>query len=318
MKVQYLFCIIVIGFIYQINMELRHLRYFVAVADEQHFGNAAKKIYISQPTISQQIQQLENEIGLELFVRSKRQVSRKVELTEAGAVFLKSAKNILELSQKAIDKARKIGLHEQIVRLGIYKIVLRERIVEMIEILKNCFPNVDIKLSEYQNSFDVEQALIDDKLDLGLIILPQKHENLSAKLFKKGQLSIMMHKNHALANQEYLVLDQLKEENWIELNPEIHPFLDEIEHACKRAGINRKKHIVQEVSSLELMSSLVNMGIGIGFISSQYDVSRETNIVVKNIIENQNNSQSYIEISNAFAYKTNKDSPLIKALIGSL
>jgi DNA-binding transcriptional LysR family regulator len=299
-------------------MELRHLRYFVAVADEQHYGNAAKKIYISQPTISQQIQQLENEIGVELFVRSKRQISRKVELTEAGIAFLKSAKNILELSQKAIDKARKIGLHEQIVRLGIYKIVLRERIVEMIEILKNCFPNVDIKLLEYPNSSDVEQALIDDKLDFGLIILPQKHENLTAKLFKKGRLCVMMHKNHALVNEEYLILDQLKDENWIELNPEIHPFLEQIENACKRVGLNRKKHIVQEVSSLELMSSLVNMGIGIGFISSQYNVSQETNIVVKEIIQDINNTQSYIEINNAFVYKSDKNLPLIKALMASL
>ena len=87
-------------------MELRHLRYFVAVADEKHYGKAAQKVFISQPTLSQQIQQLENEIGVELFVRSTRQIARKVELTEAGFDFLVTAKQILRLSQKAIDDAR--------------------------------------------------------------------------------------------------------------------------------------------------------------------------------------------------------------------
>ena len=299
-------------------MELRHLRYFVEVAEQQHYGNAAKALYISQPTVSQQIQQLENELGVELFLRSKRQISRKVELTEAGAEFLIAAKNILELSQKAIEQARKTGLHKQILRLGTYKIALRERIVEMIEILRGGFPDVEIRLVELSTSVDVEHALIDETIDLGLIILPQKIADLSAKLLKKGHLCVIMHKNHALANEPVLTFSMLKDANWIELNPNIHPFFDEIEHACRHAGLNRKTHIVQEVSSLELLSSLVNVGIGVAFVSSLYDLSREANIVVKKVIQSAEDPLSIIEINNALAYKTGKDSPLIQALIGAL
>ena len=299
-------------------MELRHLRYFVEIADQRHYGKAAKNLYISQPTLSQQIQSLENEIGVELFLRSKRQIAQKVELTEAGEEFLIAAKKILDLSQKAIEQARKTGLHKQVLRLGAYKVALRERIVETMKLLTIHFPDVDIKLVELPTSNDVQTALIDETIDLGLIVPPVKHKDLSSKMIKKGHLCVILPKNHLLANADVVPLIALKEEKWVELNAQIHPFFDEIEHACRQAGFSRKNHIVQEVSSLELLASLVNVGIGISFVSSLYDLSRETNIVVKPIIQFENDPLSIIEINNALAYKTGKNTPFIQALIGFL
>ena len=299
-------------------MELRHLRYFVEIAEHAHYGKAAKNLYISQPTLSQQIQSLENEIGVELFLRSKRHIARKVELTEAGAEFLIDAKKILDLSQKAIEKARKTGLHKQFLRLGVYKIALRERIVEMIKLLNIHFPDVDIKLVELPTSADVQVALIDETIDLGLIVPPIKHDDLSSKMIKKGHLCVILPKNHALANTSVVPLSALKDEKWVELNAQIHPMFDEIEQACRQAGFSRKNHIVQEVSSLELVASLVNVGMGIAFVSSLYDLSRESNIVVLPVIQTENAPLSMIDINNALAYKTGKNTPLIQALIGFL
>ena len=299
-------------------MELRHLRYFVEIAEQGHYGKAAKNLYVSQPTLSQQIQSLENEIGVELFLRSKRQIARKVELTEAGAEFLREAKKILDLSQKAIEQARKTGLHKQVLRFGAYKLALRERIVETIKLLTIHFPDVDIKLVELPTSADIQTALMDETIDLGLIVPPVKHNDLSSKMIKKGHLCVILPQNHLLANVDVVPLIALKEEKWVELNAQIHPFFDEIEHACRQAGFSRKNHIVQEVSSLELLASLVNVGIGISFVSSLYDLSRETNIVVKPIIQFENDPLSMIEINNALAYKTGKNTPLIQALIGFL
>lgn len=299
-------------------MELRHLRYFVEIAEQGHYGKAAKNLYVSQPTLSQQIQSLENEIGVELFLRSKRQIARKVELTEAGAEFLREAKKILDLSQKAIEQARKTGLHKQVLRFGAYKLALRERIVETIKLLTIHFPDVDIKLVELPTSADIQTALMDETIDLGLIVPPVKHNDLSSKMIKKGHLCVILPQNHLLANVDVVPLIALKEEKWVELNAQIHPFFEEIEHACRQAGFSRKNHIVQEVSSLELLASLVNVGIGISFVSSLYDLSRETNIVVKPIIQFENDPLSMIEINNALAYKTGKNTPLIQALIGFL
>ena len=299
-------------------MELRHLRYFVEIAEQGHYGKAAKNLYVSQPTLSQQIQSLENEIGVELFLRSKRQIARKVELTEAGAEFLREAKKILDLSQKAIEQARKTGLHKQVLRFGAYKLALRERIVETIKLLTIHFPDVDIKLVELPTSADIQTALMDETIDLGLIVPPVKHNDLSSKMIKKGHLCVILPQNHLLANVDVVPLIALKEEKWVELNAQIHPFFEEIEHACRQAGFSRKNHIVQEVSSLELLASLVNVGIGIAFVSSLYDLSRETNIVVKPVIQSENNPLSMIEINNALAYKTGKNTPLIQALIGFL
>lgn len=296
-------------------MELRHLRYFVAVAEAQHFGKAAKQLFISQPTLSQQIQMLENELGVELFSRTQRNIARKVELTEAGVAFVEDAKKILDLSQKAIERVRKTGLKQQTVRLGVYKIALRERVIEMLQVLKTHFKDVDIKLVELPNSENVQTALCAETIDLGLIISPIRHIELSEKRFKNGYLCVIFPKNHPLEALETVCFSDLKNEKWIELAPDIHPFFEEIEKACRQAGFNRKNNIVQEVSSLELLASLVNVGIGIAFVSSRFDLSREQNIVVRKVCDTEG---GVLEINNALAYKTDKHSPLLEALIDLL
>jgi DNA-binding transcriptional LysR family regulator len=77
-------------------MEFRQLKYFVTIAEEMQFLNASKRLFISQPALSQQIKLLETELGIDLFIKSKRQIYRKVELTEEGKLFLKDAKKILQ------------------------------------------------------------------------------------------------------------------------------------------------------------------------------------------------------------------------------
>ena len=121
-------------------MELRQLKYFVGVAEELHFGQAARKLFVTQSALSQQIKLLEVELGTELFVGIKRTKWHKVELTEAGALFLTDAQRILQLSEKAIQNIRQVVAKKQAITLGVFKLILPERIMGMIELFSTHYP----------------------------------------------------------------------------------------------------------------------------------------------------------------------------------
>lgn len=295
-------------------MELRQLRYFVGVAEELHFGRAAEKTFVSQPALSQQIQLLEDEIGIELFSRAKRMQLRRVELTEAGSVFLIEAKNILQLSEKAIETARRIGLRQKIVKLGVYRMMLRTRIVEIIKIFSENFPEIEIKIVELPTFLAVQDAIFDETIDLGITLLPLKYNQLTETPFKTGYLKVMLSENHTLAKEENLKLEQLKNEKWIEINKSIHTVFEDIERMCKNAGFNRESFIVQEVSSIELLGGLVSLGVGIAFVPSFYDASRVQGVVCKELVNNDNTPYTEVAIKQAICYKTSTSTPMIQAL----
>jgi DNA-binding transcriptional LysR family regulator len=296
-------------------MELRQLKYFVAIAEELHFGNASNKLFVSQSALSQQIQLLENEIGIELFERIKRKQLRKVELTEAGIAFLTDAKKILQLSQKAVENARRVGLHQEIIRLGVYKMLLKERIIEVISLFSKHFPTVEMKIVELPTYQSVQDSLMEETIDLGLTLLPLNHDFLNAKTTQQGHLKVIMRINHPLASEETLQLSTLKDERWVEISKSLHPFYDEIENACQESGFSRIPNIIQEVSSLELLCSLVSLGIGIAFVPSLFNLSHIEGIVVKNVLRDNNSLFEKIKINHAVAYKNVKISPLLDAFI---
>lgn len=297
-------------------MELRQLRYFVGVADELHFGRAANRLFVSQPALSQQIQLLENEIGVELFARIKRTTLRKVELTEAGSVFLVEARRILQLSEKAIETARRIGLQQKVIKLGVYKMMIRDRIVQIIKLFSANFPEIEFKIVEYPTFLAVQDALIDETIDLGATLLPLKYPQLASTSLRKGTIRVILPDNHRLATKPTLTLEDLKNEKWIEINKSIHTVFEEIERMCKNAGFSRESFIVQEVSSIELLGGLVGLGIGIAFVPTFFDASKLSGVVSKDLVNQDGSPFNELEINQAVAYKSEKVSPTIQALVG--
>ncbi|CAH0994379.1 Hca operon transcriptional activator HcaR [Emticicia aquatica] len=295
-------------------MELRQLKYFVGVADELHFGRASEKLYVSQPALSQQIHLLEDEIGIELFSRVKRTQQRKVELTEAGSVFLIEAKNILQLADKAIETARRIGLQQKVIKLGVYRMMIRTRILEIIRIFSENFPDIELKLVELPTFLAVQDGLFDETIDIGITLLPLKYNQLTETPFKTGYLKVMLSENHPLAKEENLRLEQLKNEKWIEINKSIHTVFEDIERMCKNAGFSRESFIVQEVSSIELLGGLVSLGVGIAFVPSFYDASRVQGVVCKEIVNVDGSPYKEVSIKQAICYKTSTSTPTIQAL----
>ncbi len=295
-------------------MELRQLKYFIGVAEELHFGKAAEKLFVSQPALSQQIQLLEDEIGVELFNRHKRTQFRKVELTEAGMVFWAEAKLILQNCEKAIDNARKIGLKQKILKLGVYRMMLRSRIVDVIKIFTENFPEIEIRIVELPTFLAVQDALCEESIDLGITLLPLKNSSLIDTPFKTGYLKVMLSENHPLATVDKLQLEQLKNEKWIEINKSIHTIFEDIEQMCKKAGLNREPFIVQEVSSIELLGGLVSLGVGIAFVPSFYDASRVQGVVCKELINPDGTPFTDVAIKQSICYKSTHTSPILQAL----
>jgi DNA-binding transcriptional LysR family regulator len=297
-------------------MELRQLKYFVAIAEELHFGNAARRLFISQSAISQQIHLLEDELGVELFARIKRKQQRKVELTEAGDAFLVDARKMLELAQKAVETVRRIGLQQRVVRLGVYKTLLRDGIIDMLKLFAEHFPDVEIKLIEMPTFENVQDALMAETIDLGLTHTPIKHAELSAKKIKIGYFQVLLPQNHPLATAETLTFADLKNEKWIDISEPFHSASADIEKQCQKAGFSRASRIVQEVSSLELLSSLV--GLGIALVPSLMHLENGSNIVAKPLVNPDGSPFVDIEINQAIAYKSDSVAPLTKALVGLL
>ena len=147
-------------------MELRHLRYFIAVAEELHFGRAAQALGISQPPLSQQIQALEQEVGARLFERT----NRRVELSEAGRLFLAEARLVLAQVDKAADVARRaqLGLLGEL-KIGFTSSApFNSSIPQVIFAFRQAFPAVHLALQE-MSSKEVAEALVDESVQVGKI-----------------------------------------------------------------------------------------------------------------------------------------------------
>lgn len=296
-------------------MELRQLRYFVGVADELHFGRAAQKLFVSQPALSQQIKLLEDELGVELFVGIKRTQQRRVELTEAGAVLLVEARRILQLTDKAVETVRRIGQQPKVVRLGVYKMMIRDRIVEIVKLFAVNFPEIDLKIVELPTPQAVQEALVDETIDVGATLLPLRYVGLAASAFRTGNLKVILANDHPLAARPALTLDELKHEKWIEISQSVHTIADEIERMCLNAGFSQKASIIQEVTSIELLCGLVSLGIGIAFVPTFFDSDRVPNVVSRPLIDPNGEPVTEVTLNQAVAYKTRKASLLIQALV---
>ncbi|WP_041615801.1 LysR substrate-binding domain-containing protein [Spirosoma linguale] len=292
-------------------MELRQLRYFVEVAQELHYRRAAGRLFVSQPALSQQIKLLEDELGVELFVRSRRAVQRKVELTDAGQVLLKEARQLLQLSQQAIEATRRAGL-QQPIRMGVFKTLLRSRIVDVMTLLSERVPQVTVKLVELPSFLAVQQALIDNTIDLGLTILPLQFSGLSAIPFTKSSISVLLPRHHALARLDSLSLAQLQHESWVEIPAPLNPVFESVEWLCRQAGYQR--HIAQEVTSLDLLAELVQLGKGVALIPSHFNVSQLAGVVAIPLVNQQNSPYVELELQHVMAYLSSNSSPAIVAL----
>jgi DNA-binding transcriptional LysR family regulator len=261
-------------------MELRQLKYFVAVAEELHFGRAAERVHISQPPLSMQIRNLEDELGLQLLQRN----SRNVELTEAGAVFLEEAKSVLQKLDDAVSNAQRIARGDEgMLSIGFVGPAMDTSLPKALREFRTKQPGVVLDLLEMntQEQFD---ALASGKIQLGLMRLYQQDFNgFTAELFVRESYVLAMPKGHQMTGSKRVKLSTLKNEPFIFYPRRLHPKLYDGMLACFRnAGFT--PNIIQEVKTKKTTLSLVASGIGISIVPKSSVALRSEGIQYRPII----------------------------------
>lgn len=240
-------------------MELRHLRYFVAVAEERHFGRAAERVGIGQPPLSQQIQALERELGTQLF----RRIPRNIELTDAGEVLLREARLILAQTEHAIACVGRASRGE----LGKLRIGLTpassfsDFVIETMDGFRKLYPDILITLQE-KDSLDLFNALIEGEIDVAFTRPPATDERIQLDELFDEALLVAIPIGHPLAKQTAVSIKSLEDEDFVLIPRDLAPAAhDSLMAACEDAGFAPR--IIQQAPQMATAINLVAAGIGL-------------------------------------------------------
>jgi DNA-binding transcriptional LysR family regulator len=214
-------------------MEFRHLRYFLALAEELHFGRAARRLSISQPPLSLNIQQLEASVGARLFTRN----SKQVQLTAAGAAFVSRARALLEQAGEAARHARDVdeGIAGRL-QIGFVGAMLYRGLPQLLREFQQKHPSLRLVLKEL-NSSDQLVALAHDQLDLGFVHTTRVPTEMSQLLFASEPLVCCLSADHPLAGQRTVSLRLLQGEPFAVVARAVSPdYHERILSICTEAG----------------------------------------------------------------------------------
>src|ERR1700749_4302910 len=190
------------------DLEPRLLRYFVAVAPELHFGRAAARLYISQPSLSNQIHNLERTLGTDLFIRNSRQVA----LTPAGRALLEEAPLALAALERAAERARLAGAGiAGTVRLGYAPMAGFETLAAILAAVEHDSPNVTVIASE-RFSAEIPSRVLAGELDVGLALHPEPMRGVRSELLRREPHVVLLSQRHRLAGTDPISLGSLENE----------------------------------------------------------------------------------------------------------
>ena len=262
-------------------MELRHLRYFVTVAEELHFGRAAEKLHISQPPLSMQIRSLEEELGVTLLHRNQRHVS----LTQAGHAFLQEARQILARLEQAVLMTRRAGRGEigelaigfiSVADYNVLPVVLRE--------FRQRFPLVNLTLRESTTDAQIRD-LLGGRIDVGFVLPPIDEPALQSVCIVREPLIAALPDRHPLAQRPgKLALGKLKDAPFILFPRPMAPGLyDDVVSFCRAAGFSPR--VEQEAIQMQTIVSLVSAELGVALIPASLTNLRRTGVTYKSLRE---------------------------------
>ncbi|MBF2028304.1 MAG: LysR family transcriptional regulator [Oscillatoriales cyanobacterium C42_A2020_001] len=286
-------------------MELRHLRYFVAVAEELHFNRAAERLHIAQPPLSQQIKQLEAELGVELFYRRTK---RQVQLTEAGQVFLQATYRILTQVEQAISDTQRAGRGETgTLIIGFTSTVVYDILPAILSQYRQQFPNVNLVLQELTTT-QQEESLQNHQIEVGFCHPPLKENSLELEQILREPLVVAVAETHPLACETTISIDSLANESFILFPRHLGPgFYDQIVSFCQQANFSPK--VVQEAVQMQTIIGLVSANIGVAFVPASLQNLRRSGVTYKPL----QGETPHVEV--AIAWRSDNITPVLREFL---
>lgn len=242
-------------------MELRHLLYFKTVADELHFRKAAEKLFISQPPLSRQIKELEEELEIELFIRN----NKRVVLTEAGKLFKKEVDEILSKIDALKYRLKELkGAVTGQLRIGYISSVNSEELIDVLMEIKEVFPLVKTRLYELPTIKQVK-ALEEGKLDIGIVRSPVKSVKLDVRTLFEEKFVLVARKGTLQANDLNDLSRGLEKLSFVFFNRDYSPeYFAKLEDICQRMGFY--PDVSHEANNVHSILQLVEKGVGVSIV----------------------------------------------------
>jgi DNA-binding transcriptional LysR family regulator len=240
-------------------MELRHLRYFEAVARYSHVTRAAAELHIAQPALSKQISQLEHELGVALFDR----VGRNVQLTEAGESLLPHARAVMAQVEAArAEMAERIGLRKGRATVGAPPTVGTQLLPAALATFNKRYPGIELRLHEsgVQTLLDLLETGL---TDVAVVTLPVDDENLTVVPIFTEEMVVAVWRGHHLAERSEVAISELRGEPWV-LSPENYELREAALVACERAGFTPR--VVLDGGETDTLLHFVAAGMGVALV----------------------------------------------------
>jgi LysR family hydrogen peroxide-inducible transcriptional activator len=239
-----------------VDIKLKDLRYLVAVADTRHFGRAAEKCFVSQPTLSAQLKKLENYLGVQLIERQPKNVT----LTEAGEQIVARARRMLEASEEVVTLARahRDPLAGRL-RLALLPTIGPYLLPRVSQPIRKSLPRLELRLYEYQTAQMLEKIEAGE-IDLGILALPVHAEGFETRELYTEAFTVAVPDQHRLAKRDSVRLDELNGETLLLLE-DGHCLRDQALEVCSRVDLHEKQDF--RATSLETLRQMVATGAGI-------------------------------------------------------
>ncbi|WUW20824.1 LysR family transcriptional regulator [Streptomyces sp. NBC_01463] len=261
-------------------MELRHLSAFVAVAEELHFGRAAKRLQMAQPPLSQQIRQLEKELGVQLFERN----TRSVRMTSAGESFLQPVRTVLDDLDTAVRAAKAAGRGEYgRVSIGFAGASSHETLPLLTRAVRAAHPAIELVMTGQTYANVALARVADGSMDLGFVRLPVTQPGVSHRVIDEEELVCALPSDHPLATRESVPIEVLAGEPFVSFPANTGSTVrDAMVGACEAAGFNPR--VVQEAPDSYTILALVAAGVGVTLTVTSVQHIQQNGLVYRPLV----------------------------------